>query len=67
MIRIVVLAGLLLCATTLESATASSGEESTAETATACLRHVQKLAFVAPELICLHSTPKAAVRLKSVV
>jgi hypothetical protein len=65
-IRIAVLAGLLLCATTLESATASFGE-STAETATACPRHVQKLAFVAPELICLHSTPKAAVRLKSVV
>jgi hypothetical protein len=66
MIRIAVLVGLLLCATSPESAPASSGE-SAAETATACLRHVQRLAFVAPELICLHSTPKAAVRLKSVV
>jgi hypothetical protein len=64
-LRVIVPVGLILSVSTIASASASFAGESTTETATACLRHIQKLSLLGPELVCLDPT-RGVVRLQKV-
>jgi hypothetical protein len=62
-LRFIFLVGLILSVSTIASVPASFAGESSVETATACLKHIQKLSLLGPELVCLDPTPRV-VRLQ---
>jgi hypothetical protein len=62
-LRVIVLVGLILSVSTIATASASFAGEGSVETATACLKHIQKLSLLGPELVCLDPTP-GVVRLQ---
>jgi hypothetical protein len=67
MIRIVITAlALLLSSAVFGSTTASFAQQDSTKTTAACSPKIQKLAFVAPELICRHFAPKATSHQKAV-